>query len=193
MRTQVTEYLRQLGEPAHYLPVHAAALEGLAQANLLVQPGRALPASRAAPEFQTRWLHASGSASRLPADTLHQVETTIEAALTQGGHFARYAGSSRSLETGHWWLDEASIPAAEIAEPLADRLEVALVRYLQERSEIQLHEVDRALCREFPGLLTPELEMVQQCLASYAEHVTTEVLFPLDQGDPPRFLNHRKA
>ncbi len=190
VRTQVTEYLRQLGEPAHYLAVHAAALAGLAQANLLYGlVERSQPAGQ--PQDSKPDGTPSGPPAASPADTLHQVEATIEAALTQGGHFARYAGSSRSLETGHWWLDEATVPAAEIAEPLADRLEVALVRYLQERSEIQLHEVDRALCREYPGLLTPELEMVQQCLASYAEHVLPEVLFPLDQGDPTEVLTHR--
>ena len=188
VRTQVTEYLRRRGEPAHYLPVHAAALAGLAQANLL---SHLLEQSQASGQSQDSRPDGtpSGAPAASPADTLHQVEATIEAALTQGGHFARYAGSSRSLETGQWWLDEATVPAAEIAEPLADRLEVALVRYLQEQADIQLHEVDRALCREFPALLTPELEMVQQCLASYAEHVPTEVLFPLDQGDPPEVLD----
>jgi hypothetical protein len=166
VRAQVTEYLSQRGEPAHYLPVHAAALEGLARSNLLSSlVEQAQPAGQPQP---------SSPPAASPADTLHQVEATIEAALTQGGHFARYAGSSRSLETGQWWLDEATVPASEIADPLADRLEVRLVHYLQEHSEIQLHEIDQALCRDFPALLTPELELVQQCLSSYAELVPRE-------------------
>ncbi len=182
---QATEYLRQRGEPAHYLPVHAAALSGLAQVQLLsfpVEPVQAFGQSETAPQSQ---------AAASPAESLHQVETTIEAALTQGGHFARYAGSSRSLETGQWWLDEATVPAAEIAEPLADRLEMALVNALQEQAEVQLHEIDRRLCREFPGLFTPELELIQQCLESYAEPVQGELEHPKDPDRPANLARWR--
>ncbi len=38
VRERVTEYLRQRGEPAHYLTIHAAALSGLAEAQLLSYP-----------------------------------------------------------------------------------------------------------------------------------------------------------
>jgi hypothetical protein len=175
VQKHVMEYLRQRGEPAHYLSVHTAALGGLAEAHMLAHL-----VERVQTTGQARTSAQTSPPAASPAESLHQVETTIEAALTQGGHFARYAGSSRSLETGQWWLDEAQVPAADIAEPLADRLEVALVRALQEYSEVQLHEIDRALCREFPGLFTPELELVQQCLASYAEPIPLEPDNPAD-------------
>jgi hypothetical protein len=191
VQERVTEYLRARGEPAHYLPVHAAALSGLAEAQLLsypVEPAQevglakpaqlAKPAERPKPAQQPQPGEPAGIPGASPAESLHQVETTIEAALTQAGHFARYAGSSRSLETGQWWLDEAGLPVAEIAEPLADQLEVALVNSLQEHGIVQLHEIDRQLCREFPGLFTPDLELVQQCLDSYAE------LLPPGMEDP---------
>jgi hypothetical protein len=169
VQRQVKDYLRQRGEPAHYLPIHTAALDGLAQAHLLSHAsGQAQASGQPQPTEQ------AGLPTASPAESLHQVETSIEAALTQGGHFAHYAGSSRSLETGQWWLDETTVPAAEIAEPLADRLEVALVHMLQEQPEVQLHEVDRRLCQEFPALQTPELELVQQCLESYADPVQAE-------------------
>lgn len=167
VQQQITEYLRQRGEPAHYLKILGVALSGLAEANMLAHP---VEQTQAAGTENAPVVPAVS-----PADSLHLVEATIETVLTYGGRFARYAGSSRSFETGQWWLDEATVPAAEIAEPLADRLEVVLVQALQSQPVVQLIEIDRAICREFPGLHTPELEMVQQCLSSYAEQVPEQI------------------
>ena len=188
VQEQVTEYLRQRGEPSQYLPIHTAALSGLAQAHMLAHLVERVQATgQSQTSRPTGGLSGPPASSPAvsPAESLRQSEATIEAALTQGGHFARYAGSSRSLETGQWWLDETTVPAAEIAEPLADRLEMALVRDLQNQPAIQLHEIDRRLCQEFPGLFTPDVELIQQCLSSYAEQSPENEETPVGISSPP--------
>jgi hypothetical protein len=53
--------------------------------------------------------------------------------------------------------------------PLADRIEMELVKYLQKHPGSSLMELDYALCQLFPGLSTPSLDLIQACLDSYAE------------------------
>jgi hypothetical protein len=62
-----------------------------------------------------------------------------------------------------WWLpgDES------ITSPLADQVEVEVARMLLEEGPIDTEELDRRLCSFFPGLLTPELRLLNACLESY--------------------------
>ncbi len=163
VQEQVSAYLQSLGEPAHYLQVYTVALAALADAHALtVRPEQA--ASPVQPNPQ-----ADRQTGSLTVETMRQIDQTINTAISQGGHFARYAGSSRSLEVGHWWLDEQAFKTGQIAEPLADRLEIFVVQQLQSHPENRLHEIDRIICREFPGLFTPNLDLLLGCLESYAE------------------------
>ena len=86
------------------------------------------------------------------------------------GHPAlmRYGGSASALESGQWWLKDCAIPGLEI--PLSDRVEMALVRrILQQEVGILLPELDAALCQQFPGLMTPDLDLIMECLRAYAQ------------------------
>lgn len=147
-------YLRQRGEPASYLYVHAAALSELAQAY------------RLAPSSETS-----------PAELLRDAEDALKSAFSYRGGFSRYGGSSRlggprSMEVGQWWLDPSIEETAgtEITLSLADRVEMEVVRYLGDHPGCTLDEVDRSLCGAFKGLLTPDLELIQACLDSYGEY-----------------------
>jgi hypothetical protein len=124
--------------------MHTASLEALLHSH-------ALPSSENTP----------------PAEILRLAETSIETEMERSRMLIRLGGSSRSLEVGQWWLDEKAIQDAKISESLADRLEMAVVRLLQTRSGIELREMDLVLCQEFPGPLTPDLELVQEVLDSY--------------------------
>ena len=94
--------------------------------------------------------------------------------------FLRYGGSDSSLETGHWWLRAEG----EARSPLADRVEIALVRYLLRYPGHSLDEIDRALCAIFPGLLTPPRRLIEIGLASYGED--PEAGWQLNAADQPR-------
>ena len=64
-----------------------------------------------------------------------------------------------------WWL--AGNPTA--AQPLSERLEIAMRKILLSQPEIQLADLTSQICRELPGRLTPEKETVLLCLQSYAD------------------------
>jgi hypothetical protein len=84
------------------------------------------------------------------------------------------------LETGQWWLADTQGARA----PLADRVEIAAVRYLIRNPNSAVGEVDRALCAVFPGLLTPPPSLVGAILASYGEE--QDGRWQIAEGDQPR-------
>ena len=146
-------YLYERAEPCDYLNLHSAALFALSQS-----PARA-------------GYHQS------PADTIGQVQAAFLQAFTYRGGFIRYGGSEHSLEVGRWWLRddpashkrEAGKKGDKLSAPLADRVEMALVRYLQKNQGCTFEDVDIALCSHFTGLLTPDPRLIQASLDSYGE------------------------
>jgi hypothetical protein len=68
------------------------------------------------------------------------------------------------LEVGRWWLREEQ----NTQTPLADRVEKMLVNHLLANPGHSFEEIDNLLCQTFPGLTTPEEELLQVILKSYA-------------------------
>lgn len=143
IRSAAHDYLRERGEPARYLNIHAVALANLAQNR------------------------TTSSLAPSPTETLSLVNDLFSETFTYRHGFLRYGGSEKSLEVGYWWLREVD----GVALPLADRVEVELVRYLLKNPGASQHQIDVAMCRSFPGLLTPNASLIQVILASYAEQV----------------------
>lgn len=135
-------YLRARGEPASFLSVQAAALPALARADALTPPGLE------------------------PDDAYAQVRDGLENALLQESGVVRL-GSGSAVEVGKWWLEDTD--GAEL--PLGDRVEQAVRKFLAEQPGKSLAELDAAMCVAFPGVLTPEAELVQECLEAYGERL----------------------
>lgn len=139
LRRAARDHLGALGEPAPYLPLHAAALHVQAGENAWPDAGRSL------------------------SETVTRIHDRMEAAFSNDPELRRFEGSEHSLEVGHWWLSDP----AGAGPPLADRLELALYAYLETHPGSDLTDLDAAACREFPGLLTPPRALVHACLESY--------------------------
>jgi hypothetical protein len=137
-RKAILDYLTLRDEPVTYLHVHAAGLVSLAAVKGL------------SPQPQ-------------PADSLPLVQAAIRHALEDGGQFQRYEGSE-NVETGLWAL---AVPPVE-SDPLSDRVEMAVVRYLQRNPECAYDEVLAETHRQLPGLVTPSEGLVRAVLDSYA-------------------------
>jgi hypothetical protein len=150
-------HLQGRGEPCGYLYLQAAALSALAQAGLLSRP-----------------VEANAEAPPAHGETLGQLNAVFEEAFSYRKGFLRFGGSEKSLDVGQWWLRE-SLPTEA---PLADRVEMSLVRHLQQNPGTSLLEADRLLCEAFPGLYTPSPELIQVCLESYGQQ---------DPDDPARW------
>jgi hypothetical protein len=80
--------------------------------------------------------------------------------------FKRCEGDTQKNESGLWCLLEE--PDNQVM-PLADQIEMSVVRYLDRHLSTSLQELDAAMCRQFTGLNTPPVSLLQACLESYAE------------------------
>ena len=150
------EYLRKSGQPAQYLAMHTAALSGIVDGHIFrLSPAPHHEAEEGSPEHPER--------ESSPAESFSLAQTAIRDMLTYRGGFLRF-GATESPETGFWWLRDP----AESALPCADRVEKALVTFLLGYPGCGFGEVETALNVKFPGLLTPDLELIQVCLDSYA-------------------------
>ncbi len=90
-------------------------------------------------------------------------KSDIEAALNGDSDLIHYS-SGESVETGLWGLRKLSSE-----ESLTDRVEVAVVNFLQKNPDSIFLEIEDDLYPRFPGLLTPSKGMIYAVLNSYAE------------------------
>ena len=97
--------------------------------------------------------------------------------------FIRYGGSEKSLEVGQWWLQDVE----SVSQPLADRVEKALVNFLIYNPHTTILDIDTYLCAAFPGLLTPDIELIHICLDSYGVQIPPDSgQWVLRENDQPR-------
>jgi hypothetical protein len=154
VRVAIRNYLTARGEPTLYLPLHAAALSTLTESRALTRP-------------------------RQPADKiLRAAADIIRESLLGDESLVRYRGGE-SVDTGLWGLSQDS----ESTEPLSDRVEMAVVKFLIEHPKCTFEEILCDAATRFPGLLTPSLKLVSEVLASYAEQ--TEDRWRLRAEDQP--------
>jgi hypothetical protein len=138
IRARVREMLTARGEAATYLHVHAAGLAGQAGAGGLIRARQPM------------------------TEAVRGIASTLYDALADGP-FQRFGGTENP-ETGLWGLADGQ----ESAEPLPDRVEMAVVRFLARAPSSSLAEIEREIYRQFPGLLTPPRALIGAVLDSYA-------------------------
>ncbi len=141
-RQAVREALQKRGEPAAYLPLYTACLTAQAAE-------KSLP----------------GEISAVQVDLLSRVQAQLSTIFSDHGTLVHFPGPSKSGESGQWWLKGQP----ETEAPLSDRVEMETVRYLQKNPGCHFTAVYDHLCAQYPGLLTPSVELAQAVLASYAE------------------------
>jgi hypothetical protein len=153
-QTAVEEHLAERAEPAGYLTVYAAGAAALARAGLLPAP-----------------------AAQLPGDVLTRLQALVARVFANRKLLRRFEGASHEDERSQWWLVPTPqgtglvTPPENLDHPLADRVEMEVVRQVQKNPGISLHDLHGALCQAFPGLLTPPRELIQAVLESYAEEI----------------------
>jgi hypothetical protein len=118
------------------------------------------------------YLHAAGLSAmaadhslRWRQEVLTQIHSPILAALAEPDFV--HQAESQNPESGMWAMREWESQF----EPLPDRVEIEVVKFLQKNSVITLRDLETALNAELPGLLTPSLGLIRAVLASYAEEV----------------------
>jgi len=169
VREAMRSHLTARGEPASYLHVHTAGLITLAESHALKQKDQ---------EFD---------------EAMRAAQSIIQTALSEDNRFVHYS-TGESVDTGLWGLnvtlpkehrddgsearrlssdtEDASVtapPQNDINESLSDRVEVAVVTFLQKNPDSIYLEIEDDLYPRFPGLLTPPKMMIYSVLGSYAE------------------------
>ena len=156
--------LRERGEPAAWPLLHAGVYAGLAGRRTLASVA-ALPADGPPP---------LGFAAHATRQAIEEAPLAQVEAAAPGG---RGAVTTPLL----WWL--ADPRGAQ--EPLADRVEAAVLELLRQRPAWGEEELINAVCACFPGPLTPEQTLVQVCIASYSAQ-EGEAFRPRPEDDPQR-------
>lgn len=134
------EFLSARGEPVGYLHLHLAGLIACAELNTLKQPEV---------EFD---------------EALRKIQSLFESALKEDENFIHYS-IGEAVDTGMW----GSALETNTSESLSDRVEVAVVNYLQKNPNAIFLDVEEDLYPRFPGLMAPSKGLIYAVLNSYAE------------------------
>ncbi|MFV1857833.1 MAG: hypothetical protein ACC647_00595 [Anaerolineales bacterium] len=150
--------LEARGEPSRYALPHVAAFSALAEDRLLagVRPS------------ETR-------------SALGVVGEQLDEVLSDRQLFV-HLGRGTEPESGRYWLADDS----RAAESLADRVENAVLTELRSVDGITAVEIDARLCKQLPGLLTPDRGLVMAALRSYAQLDPEDKLWRLRPEDQPQ-------
>lgn len=143
LRKAMEAHLIERGEPAGFLHLHSAALITLVEQHALKQPNQEMD------------------------EALRATQSVIETSLKEDSRFVHYS-SGEGVDTGLWSLS-AGDHSGLFSESLADRVEVAIVTYLQKNLKSIFLEIEEDLYPRFPGLLTPSKGLIYAVLNSYAQ------------------------
>jgi hypothetical protein len=192
----IRAYLSERAEPASYILSIAAGLQGIAEIRLhwkAMNPG-GYPVE----------MDGSGESEQVDGTNEQQIparphylysttNSTLRRVLTNQSEFVRYQPNdkdglpetgdkahSTELEIGQYWLYETN----QINLSLADRVEMAVVRNLTKYPNCSFSTIQKSIFESFPGLLTPDNELIQTCLESYGELVEEDRWKLRDQDQP---------
>jgi hypothetical protein len=143
IRAAIHLHLTERGEPASYFHVHAAGMIALTEAHMLKGKDQ---------EFD---------------EALRSTHSLIQTALSEDERFVQYS-TGESVDTGLWNLARSN-HLSRYYDSLADRVEVAIVTFLQKNQNSIYLEIEEDLYPRFPGLLTPSMAMIYAVLDSYAQ------------------------
>jgi hypothetical protein len=139
-------------EPAPYLTEYAAGMAALAVSGAIAA-------------------HAGRSPAGIPGDLLTRVQALMARTFADRASFKVYGGQAEE-ERGAWWLAREPVDHENNTElPLADRVEMEIVRFMHKQPVFTVEELDQRICAQFPGLLTPPVGLVRACLESYGEAI----------------------
>jgi hypothetical protein len=155
------EAIQARGEPVAWPTLHAAILSRLAKEGLLVRAVEAEDEGAAPFDF-----------------VAEQVQDALQdrlLRLSPSERLSSHEGDDR------WWL----IADADVARPLSDRVEKAAHKVLEEALTLTETDFATRIYRQFPGILTPEAELIAVCLHAYGQEVKpgSWQLRPEDRAD----------
>ena len=175
----IQEYLKERGEPASYLMVMSSGIQGIVEQHInwyALNPDEAGVPHQQDIESPKPGVMETSNPHRL----YNLMQAALRKAITDRGVFIHINDTDQSPSTGTGEKAQPSDPESGLywlyendfsGLPLADRVEIELVRYLSKQTSCLLSELKSFIYTAFPGLLTPSDDLLRVCLDSYAEVV----------------------
>ena len=134
--------LEERGEPAPYISMHTSALIKVAE-NMGISHEQ----------------HTSST------EEYSRIQHLIENSLTFKQGYLRYGGSEKILENASFWHQEIIEPSSM----LSDRVESEVYQHICKGDQIDYLELDLSICKIFPGIMTPNSTLINNCIESYSK------------------------
>jgi hypothetical protein len=135
------ESLNKRGEPAPYITSYTSALLTLIE-NMGIS--------------KDEQISSANEYSRI-----HQL---IENSISFKHDFIRYGGGETSPEKARIWHQEIQNPISL----LSDQIEIEVYQLMAERTLNNHQKIDQSISNIFPGLATPDFELISTCIESYS-------------------------
>ncbi|MCJ7694353.1 MAG: hypothetical protein MUO40_02910 [Anaerolineaceae bacterium] len=135
-------FLTKRAEPSSYEGLHTAILAGLCKAHIL-----------------------GDTYGAFKDPILTELYRHTDSIILDTDYFIRFGGGTASLDSGLFWLTNPQ----DLDESLSDRIEKTIRDRLQGIQVVKDEEIQELVNNLFTGMLTPERELVQICLESYAD------------------------
>ena len=184
VREAIYAHLTERGEPASYLHVHAAGLIALAKSHALKQKDQEFDEAlrgtqlliQNALEDDPRFVHFSNGESVDTGLWALKSNVTLSQATLAPHDLSSKSSAGEGLQRGNGDSSVApqALPQNDIKDSLSDRVEIAVVTFLQKNPNSIFLDIEQDLYPRFPGLLTPSKAMIYSVLSSYAQKEDSE-------------------
>ncbi len=157
-REAMREVLQEIGEPTAHIEIHTAAMSLLSQREAFPPSIQLLTTEKAA-----------------------EIQSTLTKLKTDNTFLRRMDATAQDPESGLWWLAQPE----GCQTPLADRVELELLSWLQKDITIRSQDILPRLYQRFPGALTPPDDLIRSCLESYAVPDAVNKTWTIKDSDAP--------
>ena len=111
------------------------------------------------------------------SDYYSNILTTLQKELGDTRRYKKIGGSS--VSSSRWMLQDTS----KLQESLDDRIERFIVDSVHQNTSLDFHNIYLELCKQFPGLLTPDRVYCKDCLESYASRTNLQTMLYVRDAD----------
>ena len=117
------------------------------------------------------------SLNSMSESLFRQIQEDISTLLRDGQFMRSYSGNQSG--GSRWWLSDTRLAQA----PLSEQVEKFIRNILLKGEHVEIRDLEKQVCVQFPGSNTPPAELIQLCMESYADPVSKSVHHYLLQSE----------
>jgi hypothetical protein len=164
LKSSIKYYLSFVKEPSHFISLYSYGFFSFFQ--------------KFTPDFSRFNLSNS--------DFYNLANNTVIDELSKKNMYTSSGRSEHSLENARFWLANKN-DLKNLIQPdsltLLDRTEIEVNKTIVDQIEMTFQHIDHRICLALPGLLTPEIETIYECLKSYAREIDSKNIWRIRTQD----------